>query len=114
MLYNLTADIHVLCKTHKNTLFTPVYKKALPELKKPSRFKVFCVILPTELLCTGDSEFEYGGGLHFQVTPAESETLSEGSNFSKLIIKIEVCPAKTSNDWIGHSRLVLVRNDHKN
>ena len=52
--------------------------------KKPSQFKVFCAILPTELSCTGDSKFEYGGGLHFQVTPAESETLSEGSKFFQI------------------------------
>ena len=96
MLYNLTADIHVLCKTHKKHIIrTPIYMEVIPESKKIRvDLKFFCAILPTELLCTGDSAFEYGGGLCFQVTPAESETLSEGSIFFQIYYQNRSAPSK--------------------
>ena len=95
MLYNLTADIHVLCKHIKNTLYAPPFTRRLYRSRKEqSRFKVFCAILPTKLFCTGDSEFEYGRGLRFQVTPAESETLSEGSIFFQIYYQNRSAPSK--------------------
>ena len=74
MLYNLTADIHVLCKHIKTHYMHPRLQGGYTGVEKNrTDLKFFCAILPTELFCTGDSEFEYGGGLRFQVTPAESE-----------------------------------------